>query len=382
MPSPSDTQLELPIPFVDLKKQYNHLRPEIDKAIQAVLNRGDFVLGSAVETFEKKFAAYCGAGHAVGVGSGLDALTLTLRALGIGPGDEVITVANTFVATTLAIVQAGAKPVLVDCNPEDYLIDTTKIEAHITSRTKGILPVHLFGQVADMDAISAIAKKYGLKVIEDACQAHGADYKGRRAGSLSDAACFSFFPGKNLGAYGDGGCVVTSNAELAEKLRMLRNYGSKVKYFHELEGTNSRLDTLQAAVLDVKLGYLDQANEKRKQAAENYSKRLAALPGVQLPKVHTHSGHVFHLFVIRVPERNRVLNQLKLDQIQAGIHYPVPIHQMTCHASLGYKQGDFPEAERAAGEILSLPIFPELSNAQIEYAADRLKKALGNESNP
>ena len=355
------TANETPIPLIDLKAQYAQIREEVDAAIHAVLDLGDYVLGAALGEFEKNFAAYCQAEFAVGVGSGLDALTLSLKALGIGPGDEVITVANTFVATTLAIVQAGARPVLVDCDPRTYTIDVRQIESKICARTKAILPVHLYGQSADMDPILEMAKRRGLFVVEDACQAHGSEYKGKRCGSLGDIACFSFFPGKNLGAYGDGGCVVTRRPDLAEKVRMLRNYGSKVKYYHEVQGTNSRLDTLQAAILNVKLKYLDDWNRKRFEKAQIYAQLLQGVEGVVLPELMAYAKHVFHLFVIRVPNRDSLLSRLHQNKIFAGIHYPVPIHRMDCHRDLNYAAGDFPVTERFSTEILSLPLYPELS---------------------
>ncbi len=373
MTSPSIQDPFLPVPLVDLQAQYAGISAEVHEAIRTVLERGDFVLGAAVAEFEKNFSAYCRAKFAVGVGSGLDALTLTLKGFGIGPGDEVITAANTFVATTLAIVQAGAKPVLADCDLESGNIDVRKIEEKITPKTKAILPVHLYGQPADMDPILDMARRHGLKVIEDACQAHGAEYKGRRCGSLGDAGCFSFYPGKNLGAYGDGGCVVTNDPELTERLQMLRNYGSKVKYHHELQGTNSRLDTLQAAILNVKLKYLDGWNQKRREAAQTYKKILSGVSNIVLPAVMPYASHIFHLFVIRIPERDRVLKELQTRKIGAGIHYPIPVHQMDCHRDLGYSAGAFPVSEKLAKEILSLPIYPEISQERIRFVCDGLR---------
>ncbi len=361
------------IPLIDLKLQYDSIRDEVDKAIHQVLEQGDFILGAAVGVFENEFARYCQSRFAIGVGSGLDALTLTLKALGIGPDDEVITPANSFVATTLAIMQAGAHPVLVDCDSVSYNLNVSQIESKMTSKTKAILPVHLYGNPADMDPILDIARRRGLKVIEDACQAHGAEYKGRRAGSLGDAACFSFYPGKNLGAYGDGGCIVTRDEVLAGKLRMLRNYGSKRKYAHDEKGTNSRLDTLQAAVLSVKLKYLDRWNDLRRKAADRYDALLKDVPGIVLPCRQSYARSVFHLYVIQVEERDEILKALNESGIGAGIHYPVPIHLQKCHQDLGYAPGDFPVSEGMARRVISLPLFPELSDEQAQRVSDRLK---------
>lgn len=363
------------IPFVDLKTQYESLKPEMDQAILAVCGRGDYVLGQAVTDFESAFAQYCHAAHAVGVASGLDALILALKAFDIGPGHEVITAVNSFVATSLAIEAVGARPVFVDCDPKTYTMDPAKVEAVITSKTRALMPVHLYGQSADMDPLAALARKHGLKLIEDAAQAHGGEYKGRRCGILGDAGCFSFYPGKNLGAYGDGGAIVTQDDKVAEKIRLLRNYGSKVKYFHQVKGVNSRLDTIQAAVLNVKLPRLDSWNQSRAKSAALYEEKLKGLP-VKLPVVAPYASSIFHLYVIQVEERDRVLKELQAAGVQAGIHYPVPLHLMECHQDLGYKARDFPIAEAAAAKILSLPMFPELTSTQIDYVADQLAKAL------
>lgn len=363
------------IPFVDLKSQYQGLKDEIDQALLGVCGRGDFILGKAVSDFEAAFAGYCSVSHAVGVGSGLEALILVLKAYDVGPGDEVITAVNSFVATSLAIEAVGARPVFVDCDPVTYLMDAAKTEAAVTAKTRVLMPVHLYGQPADMDPLLAIARRHGLKVIEDAAQAHGAEYRGRRCGSLGDAAAFSFYPGKNLGAYGDGGCVVTQDASLAEKVRLLRNYGSKIKYHHEVKGVNSRLDTLQAAVLNVKLPRLDGWNDRRIQAAQAYGQCLQGLP-VQLPVKADEMRHIFHLYVIQVEDRDRLLKELNAAGVQAGIHYPVPLHLLECHKDLGYKRGDYPAAEAAAAKLLSLPMFPEITSAQIEYVAAALKKIM------
>jgi len=365
-----------PIPLVDLKSQYQSIAGEVQEAVLGVLERGDFVLGRAVEEFENNFAQYCQAKFAVAVGSGLDALTLAIKGLGIGAGDEVITVANTFVATTLAIVQAGAKPVLVDCDPNYFNIDVQQIEKKITSKTKAILPVHLYGQPAQMESIITIACRHGLRVIEDACQAHGAEYQDRRAGSLGDAGCFSFYPGKNLGAYGDGGCLVTQDAAFADKVRKLRNYGAQVKYHHELQGTNSRLDTIQAAILNVKLKYLDEWNQKRRWVAAQYSDLLKNVKDVSLPVLTNESRSVFHLFVVRIAHRDEVFKKMQARGIGVGIHYPIPLHLMPCHADLGYSRGDFPVAEKCSKEILSLPIYPEMSLADIRRVSSELVQSL------
>ncbi len=366
------------IPLVDLQAQYVSIQEEVDTAIKGVFERGDYILGQSVELFEKEFADYCQSRFAIGVASGLDAIALSLKALGIGPGDEVITAANTFVATTLAIIQTGARPVLVDCEPDSFTMDWRQIESKITSRTRAILPVHLYGQCAEMDPLMAIAQKHGLFVVEDACQAHGAEYKGWRAGSFGIAGCFSFYPGKNLGAYGDGGCVVTSDPALAERLRMLRNVGSTVKYHHELQGTNSRLDTLQAAVLRVKLRHLDGWNRRRNEGAKHYSRWLEHYcPEAILPTTRDGRAHVYHLYVIQIKNRDALLKSLAELGIAAGIHYPVPIHLQKCHQDLGYHAGDFPVSERLAKRLLSLPLYPELSETQIQQVAETLKKIMG-----
>lgn len=353
------------IPFVDLQSQYQSIKEDVDAAVLGVMERGDFILGQAVTEFEQEFARYCDAEHCVGVDSGYSALELILHGYGIGPGDEVITAANTFVATVLAISNTGATPVLVEMDPETYNIDPTKIEAAITPRTRAIMPVHLYGQPADMDPIMAIAEEHDLLVVEDAAQAHGARYKGRVTGSLGHAAGFSFYPGKNLGAYGDGGAVVTNDAELADRVRVLRNLGMRVKYHHEVKGFNRRLDTMQAAVLRVKLPHLDGWNAARRAAAAKYTERLADLPLVtpsSLPDVEP----VYHLYVIRIQDREALMARLGEAGIASGLHYPIPIHLLPAYAELGYKLGDFPITEAYADEIVSLPIFAELTDEQID----------------
>ncbi len=360
------------IPFVDLQSQYQALKPEIDDAVLAVMKRGDFVLGGAVAEFERAFADYCGVRHVIGVDSGYSALELIVRAYGIGPGDEVITVANTFIATTLAISNAGATPVLVDIDPETYNIDPTKIEAAITPRTRAIMPVHLYGQPVDMDPILAIARRRGLYVFEDAAQAAGARYKGRMIGGLADAAGFSFYPGKNLGAYGDGGAVATNSDEIAEKVRLLRNIGQKVKYYHEVKGFNHRLDTMQAAVLKVKLPHLDDWNASRRRAAATYSDLLRDLPMVT-PLTPPYAEHIFHLYVVRVHNREALMEHLKSKGIASGLHYPIPIHVQPAYTELGYKAGDFPITEAYAETILSLPMYPELDDDKVAYVVDAIR---------
>lgn len=356
------------IHFVDLQTQYQSLKSDVDAAIAAVLTRGDFILGRDVAKFEEEFAAFCGVKHCLGVANGTDALKLALEACGIGPGDEVITTAHTYIATALAISQCGARPVLVDCEPNFFLIDTSTIEAAITPKTKAILPVHLYGQSADMDPIMEIAKRHKLVVVEDACQAHGATYKGRKCGSIGDIAAFSFYPGKNLGAYGDGGAVTTNSAELADKIKLLRNHGQRVKYEHLVKGGNSRLDTVQAAVLRVKLCHLAAWNEGRANGAAMYGKALQGT-GLILPRVAPHGTHVFHLYVVRTKDRADLITALDAANSQHGIHYPIPIHRQVAMADLGYGPGSFPVAEEIAPEILSLPMFPELTQAQVDRVA-------------
>ena len=360
------------IPFVDLQTQYQSLKTEIDAAIGAVLTKGDFILGGDVAKFEEEFAAFCGAQHCLGVAYGTDALKLALEACGIGPGDEVITTAHSYIATVLAICQVGAKPVLVDCEPEFFLIDTTKIEQAITPKTKAILPVHLYGQSADMDPILDIAKRHKLFVIEDACQAHGATYKGKKCGALGDIAAFSFYPGKNLGAYGDGGGITTNSAELADKVKLLRNYGQRVKYEHLVKGGNSRLDTVQAAVLRVKLRHLAEWNSSRANVAAMYGKALANT-NLLLPNVVPYGTHVFHLYVVRTEDRAGLMKGLDNANSQHGIHYPIPMHLQPAMADLGYGKGSFPVAEEVAPEILSLPMCAEITQEHVNRIAEACK---------
>ncbi|MCP4592660.1 MAG: DegT/DnrJ/EryC1/StrS family aminotransferase [bacterium] len=354
------------VQFVDLQRQHDEVRVDIDEAIAGVINSNGYVLGKEVGAFEEEFAEFCGTKHCIGVGSGLDALTLTLRALDIGPGDEVILPANTFVATALAVTQVGATPVLVDHDPQTYNLDPRRLTAAITRLTRAVIPVHLYGQPVDLDPIQVIAEEHGLAVIEDACQAHGALYKGERCGGLGDAGAFSFYPGKNLGACGDGGAVVTSDDRIAERLRRLRNYGSIVKYHHEECGVNSRLDAIQAAILRVKLRHLDKWNEARQRAADRYRAGLADLP-IVLPHVAEDRTHVHHLFVIRSKHRDRLLNYLVDRGIYAGIHYPVPIHHQPAYAG-GNCMVSAPLncTESSCGELLSLPMHPHLTGEDID----------------
>ena len=348
------------IPFLDLKAGYLELKDELDEAYARVMNSGWYILGSEVEAFEAEFAAFCGASYCIGVGNGLEALHLILRAYEIGPGDEVIVPANTYIATWLAISQCGARPVPVEPLDSTYNIDPDRIEGAITSRTKAIMPVHLYGQTAVMDEINGIAARYGLKVLEDAAQAQGARYKGRRAGSLGDAAGFSFYPGKNLGAFGDGGAVVTSDRGLFDKIRALRNYGSQVKYHNEVKGYNSRLDELQAAFLRVKLSKLDTWNEQRRTLAERYRRGLNP-DYYTLPVVTAGAEPIWHVFVIRSPKRDRVLNHLRDHGIGGMIHYPVPPHLQPAYAELNMLAGSYPISESIHQQVLSIPMWPQMS---------------------
>ncbi len=359
------------VPFVDLKAQYRTIKPAVQAAIDRVLESTQFVLGPEVEAFEEEFAAYCRVEHAVGVNSGTSALHLSLLAAGIGPGDEVITTPFTFVATAAAIVYAGARPVFVDIEPNSFNIDANAIEAAITPRTRAILPVHLYGQMADMNPIIEIARQRRLMVIEDACQAHGAEYRGRRAGSIGDFGCFSFYPGKNLGAYGQGGAVTTNDAKHAHRLRILRDWGAERKYHHDLMGYNYRLDELQAAILRVKLRSLEEWTDARRAHARRYGELLAHSP-VGLPIETAGGRHVYHVYAIRTGEREALQCALTEAGIQSGIHYPIPVHLQPAYADLGYAVGDFPAAERAADDVLSLPMYAELTDRQIEHVAASL----------
>ena len=353
------------VPFVDLHRQYDEIREEIQSVINGVLDSAWFILGPNVVAFEEEFAAFCEARYGVGVGSGTEALHLALLACGVGPGDEVITVANTFIATALAISYAGATPVFVDIDPDSHTVDPGEIERKVSSRTKAILPVHLFGQPANMDPILALAEEHGLVVVEDACQAHGAEYKGRKVGTLGNIGCFSFYPSKNLGAYGDGGFMVTNDADLAERARLLRNYGQVQKYYHQCTGFNSRLDEMQAAVLRVKLRYLNQWNEARRRVAHRYNQQIES-PHVLCPVESEWGHHVYHLYVIRCAYRGQLRQWLSARGIQTLIHYPVPIHLQQAYQGLDLMRGVLSATEQCCDEVLSLPMFPELTDEEVQ----------------
>lgn len=361
------------VPFVDLHAQHARLRGEIERAVSGLLDRGDFILGAELERFEHDYAAFIGVRHAIGVGTGLSAIELALRGFGVTTGDEVITPANTFIATVLAIMSTGATPVFVDMDPATYTIDARALAAAVTARTRAIVPVHLYGQPVDMDAVMATADRHHLIVIEDAAQAHGARYKGRCAGSIGHAAAFSFYPSKNLGAIGDGGMITTSDDQAAARIRLLRNYGQRVKYYHSTPGTNSRLDTLQAAVLRIKLPHLDGWNAARRRHADAYAARLA--PVVRTPASAAGVEHIFHLYVIETDQRDALQARLKAQQIDTGIHYPVPAHLQEVSAPLGGTAGMFPATEAAAGRMLSLPMYAELTEDQIDYVAAAVRGA-------
>lgn len=361
--------------LVDLRAQYAKIREEIEAGVHRVLQNADFIMGSEVRSFEQEFATYLGVKHVIGVANGTDALLLSLKALAIGPGDDVIVPANTFVATAEAVIHAGAHPVFVDINSETYTIDVEQIEGRITPRTKAIIPVHLYGQPAEMRRILEIAETHRLYVIEDAAQAHGVAYRGRKVGSWGHMACFSFYPSKNLGAYGDAGAVATNDDQIALVVRKLRDHGGTEKYVHDCVGYNSRLDTLQAAVLLVKLKHLDKWNDMRRGNAQIYNELLSEVPGIVLPAALERAGHVYYLYVIRVDRGSRdgLRQYLEEQGIRTGIHYPTPVHLTPALGHLGHRNGEFPVAERCAGKILSLPMYPELERRQIEYVADHIR---------
>lgn len=398
------------VPFLNLTAQYRPIKDEIAVALQEVLDTNAFAGGPMVERFENVFAPFCQTEHAIGVGSGTDALWMALLGLGIGYGDAVIVPVNTFIATAEAVSLCGATPVFVDCD-RYYNIDVEKIAAAIqksevrrqnsegtrqgtedrsqnsgirsgelADRIRAIMPVHLYGQMANMDEIMALAGEYGLAVIEDACQAHGAEYKGRRAGSIGDAGCFSFYPGKNLGAYGEAGAIVTNNAELAAKLRMFRDHGQQKKYYHSIIGWNARMDGFQGAVLATKLKYLDEWTKKRRQNAQLYNKLLAGVDGIRTPKEMPHTSSVYHLYVIQSDDRDGLQHYLEQNGVATGLHYPVPLHLQKAYSSLEYEEGDFPMAEGAASRILSLPMYPELTERQIRYVCDKISEFRRQES--
>jgi len=359
------------VPFLDLLTSYLELKPEIDTAVARVLDSGWYILGSEVEAFESEFAEYCETEYSIGVGNGLDALHLALLAMDVGPGDEVIVPSNTYIATWLAVSQCGATPVPVEPNKHTYNIDPTLIEDAITSRTKVILPVHLYGQPADLDLILEIARQYNLRVLEDGAQAHGARYKNRRIGGHGDAVAWSFYPGKNLGALGDGGAVTTNDPDIADRIRVLRNYGSRVKYVNEVQGFNSRLDPLQAAVLRIKMKYLDEWNSRRKEIVSKYLEGFASLDLV-LPYVPDWADSAWHLFVVRVQKREKLQGELARLGIATMIHYPIPPHLQAAYSTLEFKHGDFPLAESMADEVLSLPMGPHMPQDQVNKVLDVL----------
>ena len=368
------------IPFVDLKSQYLALKNEIDSAVHGVLDAGDFIQGRACQEFESIFARFLGAAHCVAVANGTDAIYIGLRSMGIGAGDGVITAANSFIASSEAVTQTGARVDFVDCDPKTRLMDLDALEAKLahpgTQKYKALIPVHLYGRALDMDRLMSIAKRFDLKVLEDCAQAHGARWNGRCVGTFGNLSTFSFYPGKNLGAYGDGGALVTNDPELAKKVRMCANHGRIAKYDHEFEGVNSRLDTLQAAVLNQKLPHLAAWNAKRYANAKLYQKHLSKFLSIVLPEIPAEGGHVFHLYVIESPRRDELLKHLNECGVSAGVHYPIALPNLKAYSYLGYKPSDFPVASRLQSEILSLPIFPELTEKQIQYVAEALEKVL------
>ncbi len=361
------------VPFLDLKAQYLSIEKEVDAALKAVLEKTAFAGGPFVVRFEENFARYCQTGYCIGVSSGTAALWTALLALDIGPGDEVITVPHTFIATAEAVSLCGAKPVFVDIDPKTYLMDPEAARQAITSKTRAIIPVHLYGQMTDMDRIMTIARENNLYVVEDACQAHGATYKGKKAGSIGDAGCFSFYPGKNLGAYGEAGAVITNNEKMAIAIKMIRDHGQSQKYYHDRIGWNGRMDGIQGAILDVKLKHLENWTEARRKNAALYQLFLKDIEEIVLPVEPDYNRHVYHLFVIRTQQRDALLNYLKEKEIFCGIHYPIPLHLTGAYQTLSHPKGTYKETEKAAEQILSLPMFPELSEEQITYAAEQIK---------
>jgi dTDP-4-amino-4,6-dideoxygalactose transaminase len=365
------------VPFLDLKAHHAPLTEEFDRAIREVIESSAFAGGPFVEKFEEEFAAFCGCSYAIGVGNGTDALWLALLALGVCEGDEVITVPNTFIATAEAITYCKARPVFVDVDPNTFTMNPAELEKSLTERTKAIIPVHLFGQPADMDPILEFARANGLFVVEDAAQAHGAEYKGRKAGTMSDAGCFSFYPGKNLGAFGEAGAVVTNDPELQKQIQTLRDHGQSRKYYHATMGWNCRMDGIQAAVLSIKLGHLDEANSLRRKHALEYNRVFAGIGEIRTPFEAKYARHVYHVYAIRVQERDEIRRHLQEKGVGCAVHYPVPIHLQEACRNLGYEQEAFPIAEKLAEEFLSLPMFPELTEEQIEYVACRVSEAVG-----
>jgi dTDP-4-amino-4,6-dideoxygalactose transaminase len=369
-------KMHIKVPFIDLWPQHLPMMGELNQAIQEVIESSAFAGGKFVTAFEEDFAAYCDAPHAIGVGSGTEALWLSLLACGVGNGDEVITVPSTFMATAEAITYSGARPVFVDVDERTYTMNPKLLTGALTRRTKAIIPVHLFGQSADMDPILDFAREHGLYVIEDACQAHGAEYKGRRVGTLGDAACFSFYPGKNLGAFGEAGAIVTNSAELLEKIKILRDHGQVRKYFHSVVGWNCRMDGIQGAVLRIKLRQLEVNNQRRREHAAHYAAELREVEELILPTEANYARHVYHIYAIRVSNRDELMKSLTDEGIMTGIHYPVPVHLQEAYQSLGYERGTFPIAERCAAEFVSLPMYPELTYSQVEQVIQGVKEAV------
>ena len=368
------------VPFLDLKAQYESIKDEVAVAIQQVLEKTAFAGGPFVGQFEKEFAGFCETEFAIGVGSGTEALWLALLGLGVGPGDEVITVPDTFIATAEAISYCGAKPVFVDVDEKTCNMNPSLIESAITPKTKAIIPVHLFGQMADMNPIMEIARKHKLFAIEDASQAHGAEYKGKIAGSIGDVGCFSFYPGKNLGAYGEAGAVVTNNPDLDKNVRMLRDHGQGKKYYHDLIGWNARMDGFQGAILSVKLKYLNAWNEARRRNAKLYNERLGNTDGIVIPMESSDNKHVYHIYAIRVQDRDFLIKSLAEKDIHCGIHYPISLHLQEAYHSLGLDKGSFPVSEKVQAEFVSLPMFPELTREQIDYVASEIKHMVSRKS--
>ncbi|MBV9105510.1 MAG: DegT/DnrJ/EryC1/StrS family aminotransferase [Verrucomicrobia bacterium] len=368
--------MQLKVPFLDLRSHNAPMLDEIKSAIGEVIDSASFAGGSFVASFEADFGAYCGNSYAIGVGSGTEALWLALLGLGVGPGDDVITVPNSFIATAEAITYSGARPVFVDVDERTYTMNPAALAEVLTARTKAIIPVHLFGQPADMDPILQFAREHGLFVVEDACQAHGAEYKARKVGTLGDAGCFSFYPGKNLGAFGEAGAVVTKNAELQEKIRTLRDHGQIRKYYHSVIGWNCRMDGIQAAVLRIKLRHLERGNRLRRSHAAHYDRALEGLEEIVTPVELPCVRHVYHIYAIRLADRDEVIRLLSEKGVGCGVHYPVPIHLQEAYRNLGYEPASFPVAERCATEFVSLPMFPELTPVQLELVGQAVKQAV------
>jgi len=364
------------VPFLDFSEQYNIIKDEIHSGLDAVFQKGNFILGQEEKAFEEEFARYCEVAYCAGVNSGTDALYLALAALNIQPGDEVILPTFTFIATALCVSYTGAKPVFVDVEEQTYNIDPSKLEAAVTDKTKAVIPVHLYGQPANMDEIVVVAKKHNIKVVEDAAQSHGSRYKEKRIGSLGDIACFSFYPTKSLGGFGDGGAVVTSDQGIYEALLKLRDYGRVNRYEHTIKGYNSRLDTVQAVILSAKLKRLDEWNRMRGTAAGWYQEQLADRPDIRIPRIQPDRTHVFQTYAVRVPNRDRVLEEVQKQGVGALIHYPIPVHLQPAYQELQHKKGDFPVAEKLASEVMSLPMFPHIAEQQVEKVAQVLKAAL------